>query len=307
MVSLCDRYLKRHANVKTCITWLMEAVRRGSEEQCTRFLQLVLRSFNAIKDTQAFMELDIEILLTLLESHQLQTVSEHSVLMAALRWVGYDPESRKYHLPEILYRVRFNLLDEKDLKRLVADQHEFRPFLGDMDKFLTVEMVRGVGDIPRHSVIKWGILVDVPINEIREAGWRLAYGEPYRTHTTMDDLEAIEGDFVLVGASHKGEYKLSLCAMGRRERILNRVAQDKVTFENGAYWYFRPGKAFGFAPNRDVELCAGDTVDEGGEKRLSWIMSGLSSGPGEGGSRAGMEKHLEDSVEWVKLIFTLSV
>ena len=48
-------------------------------------------------------------------------------------------------------------------------------------------------------------------------------------------------------------------------------------------------------------------MDEGGEKRLSWIMSGLSSGPGEGGSRAGMEKHLEDSVEWVKLIFTLSV
>lgn len=308
VVRQCDLYLERNASTDTCVKWLGQAKKYGADEFHERCLMLTGRSFNAIKGTEEFLELDSTLLFQLLESHQLQAISEYSILMAALKWIDHDPDQRKELFPDILSRIRFNLMNEEDRNKVMNGDHSFRNYSEGLRETLTAKTVRGGLDIPRGGVMKRGVILDMPIDDIRHAGWKLVYGQPYKAHTSVRDLENIQGDFILVAASRKGERKIALCAMGRREKVIARTGCSEVTFENGVYWYFCPDRAFGFAPTPNIDLSVADTVDEEGEKRLSWHLHARANSSGDaGGFRAGMLKNMNDSVQWVKLVFSLSL
>ena len=68
---------------------------------------------------------------------------------------------------------------------------------------------------------------------------------------------------------------------------------------NGVYWYFTPGKSFGFL--RDTELIQEPTVDigtENADSRLSWNLDN-----GIGGDRAGLYSNLKYESVYRKLIY----
>ncbi|CAD7697700.1 unnamed protein product [Ostreobium quekettii] len=315
VVKQCDEYLHANISADTCLEWVMLAKENGADDFADECLGVMGRSFSTIKDQDAFLALDSRLLLQLLESHQLQAVSEYSVLMAALRWVQADPDNRQELFPDIAKRIRFHLMSEEDRRELLNGDHSYKNLSDETrEKFRKVvqkslpsgkNSVQPI-DIPRGGVMKKGVIVDMPIDAIREAGWKLVYGQPYKNHTSVHDLESLKGDFLMVAASRKGERKIKLCAMGRRDKILTRTGVNEVTFENGTFWYFCPDRAFGFAPTANIDLNVADTVDEEGDKRLSWHLHEKRDSSGDaGGFRAGMLKNINDETQWVKLVFSL--
>ncbi|CAD7695623.1 unnamed protein product [Ostreobium quekettii] len=313
VVKQCDTYLQSNITMDTCIEWVMLARENGADDFANQCLAMMGRCFNALREQDAFLAMDSQLLLQLLDSHQLQAVSEYSVLTAALRWVNHDPGNRQELIPEISKRIRFHLMSAEDKRKLLNGTHSAKDLPREArEKFnevvksnLKTSSLREI-NVPRNGVLRRGIVVDMPIDEIREVGWKLVYGQPYMSHTSVKDLENIEGDYLMVAASRKGERKIKLCAMGRRDKILTQTRGNEVTFENGTFWYYCPDRAFGFAPNAHIDLNIADTVDEDGDKRLSWHLHERRDSSGDaGGFRAGMLKNINEETQWVKLVFSL--
>lgn len=124
------------------------------------------------------------------------------------------------------------------------------------------------------------------------------------SHTSCADLEKIKGEFILVGAARKKDHRVLLCAMGKRETILFRTEGNETTYENGVYWYYNEDRAFGFSPIPSIDLQLADQLDLQGDKRLSWhLHKHHGQASDSGGFRAGSEKGLVGSSEWIKLVF----
>ncbi|CAJ0593642.1 unnamed protein product [Cylicocyclus nassatus] len=76
--------------------------------------------FLSICDSDAFLELTIEDLVVLLSRDTLNIDKEDSVCKAALRWVDYDPQTRKEYVPRILKCIRLQLLEPAFLAQEVG-------------------------------------------------------------------------------------------------------------------------------------------------------------------------------------------
>ena len=74
---------------------------------------------------------------------------------------------------------------------------------------------------------------------------------------------------------------------------------DEAHEDNGTYWYFNT-KSFGFSITPRINQCQADTLDDDGQYRLSWLIDG------GGGWRAGNVKELNDSEDWMKLVYYLT-
>ncbi|CAD7699945.1 unnamed protein product [Ostreobium quekettii] len=321
IVNICDMFLKRHASARNCVKWLQHAQKFGNRELEEDLQRIIIRSFNAIKDTEAFLRLDSVTLLALLESHELRctAASELSVLKAAMRWVEHHAW-RRHLLPNVLSRIRFNLLEEEDRSRLASGEHGFQALLGEEQRaVLAAKMEQALEGIPRRGAIRRGVQINTPLGDIVQGGWKLVYAQPYSARTLSGDLEGCKGDFLLVGACRKQELMLPVCAMGRRDSVLRVVGPQQITFENGVYWYNRPGAAFGFGTTPYIGA-GGEGNNEGDQnKRLSWRLHQDEDGDGgEPGSdpalspalessRAGEAKDLDESTKWMKVIFSLCV
>ena len=75
------------------------------------------------------------------------------------------------------------------------------------------------------------------------------------------------------------------------------TALNTPHLSNGVYWYFTPGKSFGFLGDTDLhQEPAGDTGTTNIEARLSWNLDN-----GNSGYRAGI--YTESNKKLLKLIY----
>ena len=102
--------------------------------------------------------------------------------------------------------------------------------------------------------------------------------------TANDDFVVPKGTkHVLLGAkSTMASASFLLCAMGDPSIAFAKTTSKSVAKEhNGVYWYNVDSQSIGFAPQSKIALDSADTVDDEGEKRLSWHTEGST------GYRAG--------------------
>ena len=80
--------------------------------------------------------------------------------------------------------------------------------------------------------------------------------------------------------------------------ITTETEQEKPKQNGDAFWYFTPGYSIGFAPNSNIKQVKADPLEEEGDLRLSWHLTGS-----EGGWRAGRLLFLAESTEVLKYAF----
>mmetsp|Transcript_118905 Transcript_118905/g.236946 ORF Transcript_118905/g.236946 Transcript_118905/m.236946 type:complete len:550 (-) Transcript_118905:198-1847(-) len=129
-------------------------------------------------------------------------------------------------------------------------------------------------------------------------GWTVHYNEPYCKATRAEDFDAVPlGATMLIAAIVEGTKTVGtfeVAAVASREAALCHTGRKAVQ-HNGAWWYFDPGKAFGFAADADIERHRGGADTAHGGERLSWHLDG------NGGYRAGWTEHLNADNVWRKV------
>jgi len=144
-----------------------------------------------------------------------------------------------------------------------------------------------------------GIVHDFPVDRLSE--WALVYDKPYN-HATMTSSFPTFGEWLFVCAALEGSATIPLGAFAERSVVTqDNTGSDTVAFlHHGAYWYWRPHRAVGFAPSSQIALNHADTLDEGSAERLSWHFQQA----GNGGWRVGDVKGLEkDPGRWRKRVY----
>ena len=110
------------------------------------------------------------------------------------------------------------------------------------------------------------------------------------------------GPVLFVGTSQGswwpwGVYRMRLGAFALASEVHQTTVLNTPHLSNGVYWYFTPGKSFGFLGDTDLhQEPAGDTGTTNIEARLSWNLDN-----GNSGYRAGI--YTESNKKLLKLIY----
>lgn len=110
------------------------------------------------------------------------------------------------------------------------------------------------------------------------------------------------GNFIVLAAKHHSSSTLGVAA-GLFTSQLNTTSSDRVAAGpvNGAYWYYVPAKAIGFASTAEVYLNPVDTSTSSCESRLSWEFGWYAAG------RVGCSSASLKDTNWRKMIYICNV
>uniref|UniRef100_H3CGP7 Kelch-like protein 25 n=1 Tax=Tetraodon nigroviridis TaxID=99883 RepID=H3CGP7_TETNG len=113
-------FLEGHLNAANCLGMMLLA----DAHQCKRLYELSWRMcllhYETLRDAEDFCYLPKDKLLELILSDELEIEDEQVVFGSVMRWVRYDAEARRRHLPELLRGVRLALLPSECLLKVVA-------------------------------------------------------------------------------------------------------------------------------------------------------------------------------------------
>ena len=127
--------------------------------------------------------------------------------------------------------------------------------------------------------------IQLSLSDSALGGWTKFYDETYTHSTYTSNIEVPNtAQYMFVGARHP-DGTIALGAFGEREAVLAASDVDTAHEHNGAWWYSRAGRSFGFAPTSTILQTSTDVIDSHDptdSQRLSWI---LDDGPGK--NRAG--------------------
>ena len=105
---------------------------------------------------------------------------------------------------------------------------------------------------------KYVLATNIQMNEFLNQGFQTAYDHFYSHNTTSNELYNIKSQcnqesIICVGDADSYN-RLLLVSCGSCLDILTNTTGNQTRLVNGAWWYFRPGKfwGFGFAPNSNT-------------------------------------------------------
>ena len=136
--------------------------------------------------------------------------------------------------------------------------------------------------------------------DLESKGCSVCYQTAYHEVTTSNDILSCAGPVLFVGSQElvwdwDWEAQAHLGAFGLASEVHNSTILNTPHLSNGAYWYFTPGKSFGFL--KDTDLHQEPTADIGTtnpESRLSWNLSKY------GGYRVGNNLRLSETVDYYR-------
>ena len=135
------------------------------------------------------------------------------------------------------------------------------------------------------------------------------YHDDYREHTTSEDILSCAGPVLFVGAQKHVfwvwwyESTISLGAFALASEVHKITALNTPHESNGAYWYFTPGKSFGFLGDGTLQQEPdADMGTTNAESRLSWNLDHSL-----GGYRAGDMINLNNQRYMRKLIYNCPI
>lgn len=153
------------------------------------------------------------------------------------------------------------------------------------------------------------------LKRFQKAGFEVKYLKNYGTVTGDDELTAIyescdANTDIVVGGGISATQMVTLFAKADCREVFAKtnIASNATKSNYGdTYWYYAPGKTFGFSPNKLVVLgeadqcdnsCGGAADGNGGDRRLSWHVE-LN-----GGFRLGNKMNLNKNNNYFKVIMT---
>jgi hypothetical protein len=107
---------------------------------------------------------------------------------------------------------------------------------------------------------------------------------------------------ICVGGNRFDENHLRVLACANCFNVISQFLSNQPQFyEGGAYWHFRDGKSFGFAPIIDtMDQNSADLIGQSSNFTLSWHLNG------SGGGTLGTLTDLKDDTNYYKKIYVNS-
>ena len=137
--------------------------------------------------------------------------------------------------------------------------------------------------------IPYGIQYNSVTEDDLKSECSLCYEDDYDQRTSSIHIISCAGSVLVVGARKGSAWWfwakkiMHLGAFALASEVHQTTALNTPHLSNGVYWYFTPGKSFGFLGDTDLhQEPAGDTGTTKIEARLSWNLDGHS------GYRAGI-------------------
>jgi hypothetical protein len=138
--------------------------------------------------------------------------------------------------------------------------------------------------IIKFNIQDYILTSNIKIDELFIQGFQTVYDQLYSHNTTENELNDVKSkcnkDSIICIGGADSNNKLLLVSCGLCLNILTATTPNQPRLVNGAWWYFTPGKSFGFAPNSTINQ---DRADNFGckykgycddPKRLSWDLDG---------------------------------
>ena len=102
------------------------ALHRACEDRSLRVTTCAHTSDTCVLTGAEYLGLSAAEAAEVLSFSALHRACEEDVYLAAMRWLGHDPEGRRPHLATLLRPVRFALMDEDFFRRRVKHSAQFR-------------------------------------------------------------------------------------------------------------------------------------------------------------------------------------
>uniref|UniRef100_A0A3Q4BU72 Kelch-like protein 25 n=1 Tax=Mola mola TaxID=94237 RepID=A0A3Q4BU72_MOLML len=113
-------FLEKHLHSSNCLGMML----LSDAHQCKRLYELSWRMclvyYETLRESEDFYCLSKDKLLELILSDELEIDDEQIVFNSVMRWIRYDLEGRRHHLPELLRGIRLALLPSECLLKAVA-------------------------------------------------------------------------------------------------------------------------------------------------------------------------------------------
>ncbi|XP_031594396.1 kelch-like protein 25 [Oreochromis aureus] len=113
-------FLEKNLHASNCLGMML----LSDAHQCKRLYELSWRMclvhYETVRESEDFYSLSKDQLLELILSDELEIEDEQVVFNSVMRWVRYDLEGRRLHLPELLTGIRLALLPSECLLEAVA-------------------------------------------------------------------------------------------------------------------------------------------------------------------------------------------
>ena len=139
--------------------------------------------------------------------------------------------------------------------------------------------------------IPYGVQHDSVTEDEIKSQCTICYDAPYEQQTFSKDIILCAGPVLFVGVRKGSSWwfwvkkTMHLGAFALASEVHQTTALNTPHLSNGVYWYFTPGKSFGFLSDTDLhQEPTGDTGTTNIEARLSWNLDN-----GYGGYRAGAD------------------
>ncbi|XP_053287372.1 kelch-like protein 30 [Pleuronectes platessa] len=108
--TVCSRYLQHQIDATNCLGILEFGEIHGCPEVVAKALAFLLENFEAVQQSEEFLLLAKDRLVSCLSDEGLQIRSEHTRVEAILKWVSHHKDSRLCHLTQLLTLSRLALL-----------------------------------------------------------------------------------------------------------------------------------------------------------------------------------------------------
>ncbi|XP_036390320.1 kelch repeat and BTB domain-containing protein 12-like [Megalops cyprinoides] len=114
---LCQRHMVDNMDASNCLGLYFYAQDLGAEDLAGQAHRYLCQHFAEVCHNEEVLELEHRQLQALISSDDLNVSREESVLEVVLRWVEHRRAGREAHAPELLQRVRLQLVDPAALRQ----------------------------------------------------------------------------------------------------------------------------------------------------------------------------------------------
>ena len=137
----CEEFMTENVEAENCLgVWKLASL-HGCAYLAQKAWVCVLQCFELVCESEDFLHLDCDDVLTVLKDNDLNTPSEETVCDAVLRWINHDIDNRKQYLRILFEILRLPLvqpeylLENIDKNNLVQENSECREFVEEAKRF----------------------------------------------------------------------------------------------------------------------------------------------------------------------------
>ena len=137
----CEEFMTENVDAENCLAVWKLASAHGCVYLAQKAWMCVLHYFEFVCESEDFLRLDCDDVLSIIKDNDLNTPSEETVCDAVLRWLNHDIDNRKQYMKSIFENLRLPLVQPEyllgniDRNALVQENSDCRGFVEEAKRY----------------------------------------------------------------------------------------------------------------------------------------------------------------------------